>query len=70
MKVIKQEVVELIKDNPKALGRLCYDFAKNTKTITRWLDREGNWEMLTTPKGIDAISEELSIKKSEILTES
>lgn len=62
---IKQEVLDLLKNNSKARYRLCYEFNAHMNAINRWID--SNDIKLTTPMGLNAISEELEIKKSEIL---
>jgi hypothetical protein len=67
MQVIKREVLEKLSTNPKAKGRLAYEFAKHSVTIDRWI--EENNAMLTTPTALNAISEELELDKAELLIE-
>lgn len=67
MITIKQEVIDKIKGSQAIKGRLAYEFAKTTKTIDAWLNE--NDIMLTTAVGLRAISEELNMPESELITE-
>lgn len=71
MQIIKQQITASMRHNSKALYRLSYEFDKSTNTINRWLELNDQGEVtpLTTPMGINAISEEMEIPKNELLTE-
>lgn len=67
MQVIKPEILKIMRSHAKVRTRLCYEFNKHSTTIARWI--ENNDPMLTTQTAQVAISEELAIKKSELLIE-
>lgn len=62
-------VAKEIKKNRKLKGLLASTFEVTGQTIENWLKGERNHLMLTTPKAVAIISEELSLTESEILTE-
>lgn len=62
---VKKEILEQLRTNLRAKGRLAYEFSRTTKTIDQWIDE--NDIMLTTATGLKAISEELGVRQSEIL---
>jgi hypothetical protein len=68
MTTIKQEILDRLDGNTKAVARLAYEFGKHQTSIERWI-KEKN-QLLTTPMAIKAISEELLVPENEILTES
>lgn len=71
MEIIDKKVTEKIRNTSKAKFRLSYEFDTTENTIKNWLDKNDKGEItpLTTPMGLKAISEELDLKKSELLTE-
>jgi hypothetical protein len=71
MEVIKEEITAMLRANSKARTKLCYVFDVHMNTINRALDQndKGLYTRLTTPAGLKAISEELGVKKSELLTD-
>jgi hypothetical protein len=66
MTTIKPEVIAKIQESQKAKNRLAYELNKHSVTIDRYL--ENNDEMLTTKTALLAISEELGISESEIIS--
>lgn len=67
MQILKPEIIESLKNNSKARYRLCYEFNGHMNRINRMID--SNDMKLTTPMALNAISEELAIKKSDLLTD-
>ena len=71
MQLLSEKITSALRNNSKAIYRLSYEFDKHTNTIKRWLDEndQGMITDLLTPQGLRAISEELEVKRNELLTE-
>lgn len=67
MITVKPEVIAQIQGNQKAKNRLAYELNKHSMTIDRYLEK--NDEILTTKTATVAMSEELGIPESELLTD-
>lgn len=65
MQLLRQEVLEKLKQNINARSILGYNLNVHPDTIRRWV--HNNSPMLTTVTALETISKELNIKKSEIL---
>jgi hypothetical protein len=71
MQIIKKEIANRLKDNSRAKHGLAYEFNVYVTTIDNWIKKnnEGMPTNLTNPSAIEIISKELSIDKSNMLTE-
>lgn len=63
--MITKKVIDKIKESKRCKNALAYLLNVNPRTIDTWLKR--NDIMLTTDLALNIISEELGVKKSEIL---
>jgi hypothetical protein len=64
---LTEKAVKKIKSNNFLIGRLIQEFNRGQNTIELWYDKEDG--PLTTPKGIQIISEETGLPHEEILEE-
>jgi len=71
MQILNIEVANQLKHNLKAKTSLAYEFNKYVTTIDNWIrkNNEGKATHLTNPNSLKIISDELGVKKSELLTE-
>lgn len=65
--MIKNKIIEKIKASKRCRNRLAYELNCSHRSVEKWLER--NDIMLTTDLALKVISEEINVKKSEILIE-
>lgn len=62
---LTEKAIIAIRRNNLAIGRLIMEFNRGQNTIENWLKADNS--PLTTPKGVQLITEETGLSKEEIL---